>query len=201
MHAAERSREQPVAPEREECARRGKHHPARVAEGRDGGTQTEQNAERCRDAARRGRERRGLRRERRPEYPLRHDLDRDVEERNARKRNEQRAGNRSRRILDLAARDERALDAREREKENDRRPANLGHCGRSFPCQLRRIDEERAHDNQHHQRQQLRDGHDLDETRAVLHASDVDRGEHAEKCRQEQRTSHPRTERRNEGRH
>ena len=123
----------PSRAEREQHARHGERHPAHVAEHRDRRADEDQRASRTARAPRPPRTASGVAvaGERGAEHPLRDELDRDVQQRDDRHRDEDRARHRARRILHLAARHERALDAEEGEDEQHRRARDVAAARRA----------------------------------------------------------------------
>ena len=75
---------------------------------------------------------------------MRDKLNQNVERGRDREREIDRAGHRPRRILDLAARDERDFDAEEREEEKQDGIAQGLRAGPTRPRHRRRFDEENA---------------------------------------------------------
>ncbi len=182
VHAGEERRQEAVPAEREQDARRPQDVPAQVPGHRNHRAREHHRAPGVPQEHRAGRrERRGRTlRERRTEHAACHELDHHVEKRHHRERQEDRPRDGSGRILELSARHQRDFRADEREDQRQD-GASQGPCrrGQGRP-DVFRVDEEDSNPDEEGQRQQLGDRHDLDGSRADVHAADVEPAEGGE---------------------
>ena len=111
------------------------------------------------------------------EHTLRHQLNRDVEQRHDTERQEPRLRNGARRSAHLAARDERPLDTDEGEQQNARGPQDRRRIGDPLQGQVGRLDEKRPDHDEGQKRHELRYRCELENPGAALDAAHVDRSQ------------------------
>ena len=191
MHAGQRGRQHAVSPERVQRSRASQHVAGNVPEHRDDGAANHERApartehSRCRFRQRRRRKLGN----RRSEKPLRDPLNQQIQRGRRRQREKERARYGARRIAHLAARHQRDFDAKKCEDQHDRGPAQRGRRGECRKLYEIRVDVPEPCADEHEQRQELRHGHRLHQTRAEDDAADVHGGQHGDQRDQHDRAS------------
>ena len=189
MNRADHRWQQAVLRKSPEGARHGEGHAADIAQHRDRCAHQQQQPSRAPDELLGcKRERRGFHRgEAATQHPLSDEMHGEIEQRHAGHRDRQRTRHGARWIPHFATRHQCGLATAEGEHEDDRGAREARRCGHLRDNEVGGLNEEHTDADEEQQRKQLGYAQHHDQSRALLHAADVDQCQRDERDRDDRR--------------